>query len=358
MYAVVFSSFAQSDDRTALAVEAVTRLQNVDLSQNAKLKETVFKLLDRTRGTPDFLRLVKHFKLKGQQAGLLDLAISQPADEVGVEAIRLILAEDSQKLIEEKLTGESRAAIALTQALGNSGSKEAVPLLVPIVRNEQADLALRREAIRGLAKTEQGATAIVQFARDQQLTDELKTTASLELSKARWENIRSDAAKLLPLPASQNNQPLPPLAELIRRKGNIENGMRVFNTATAACASCHKVKGQGTEVGPDLSEIGSKLAKEALYESIIDPSAGISFGYEAHEVELKSGEEGYGLIVSETADELAIKNNTGVVTRYKKADIKSRRQMKLSIMPAGLVQAMSPDELVDLVEYLGSLKKK
>ena len=63
-------------------------------------------------------------------------------------------------------------------------------------------------------------------------------------------------------------------------------------------------------------------------------------------------------IKGETADELAIKNNAGVVTRYKKADIKLRQQMKLSIMPAGLVQAMSPDDLVDLIEYLGSLKKK
>ena len=52
MCAVVLSASAQSGDRTSLAVEAVTRLQNVDLSQNAKLKETVFKLLDRTRGTP------------------------------------------------------------------------------------------------------------------------------------------------------------------------------------------------------------------------------------------------------------------------------------------------------------------
>jgi hypothetical protein len=147
--AVALSAFAQSEDRTSLAVEALTRLQNVDLEQNAKLKDTVFKLLERTRGTPDFLRLVKHFTLKGQQAGLLDLAIAQPADEVGVEAIRLVLAEDGQKLIEERLKGESKAAVALTQALGNSGSKEAVPLLVPIVRNEQADLALRREAIRG-----------------------------------------------------------------------------------------------------------------------------------------------------------------------------------------------------------------
>jgi putative heme-binding domain-containing protein len=354
---VALAAFAQSDDRTSLAVEAVTRLQNVDLEKNAKLKETVSKLLERTRGTPDFLRLVKHFKLKDQQAGLLDLAVARPTDEAGVESLRLVLAENHQLVAEKLGGGDKKAAAALAQALGNSGRKEAVSLLLPIVRDEQADLSLRREAARGLAKTEPGATALVQIAKEQKLSDDLKTTASFALSKVRWESIRAEAAKLLPLPTGQNDQPLPPLAELIKRKGNIESGKRVFNTATAACASCHKVNGEGTEVGPDLSEIGTKLAREALYESILDPSAGISFGFEAHQIELKSGEEAYGLLASETADELAIKNNTGVVTRYKKSDIKSRQQMKLSIMPAGLQQAISVDELVDLIEYLGSLKK-
>lgn len=348
---------AQSDERTALAVEAVTRLQNVDLEKNAKLKEAVFKLLERTRGTPDFLRLVKHFELKDQQAGLIDLAIARPADEAGVEAMRLALADNNLKPVEDKLAGGGSNAVALAKALGNSAKSEAIPLLRAAVTGSQADIALRREALRGLAKTEEGATLLLGFAKDQGLPEELKTTASFELSKARWENIRREAAKVLPLPPGQNDQPLPPIAELVKRRGNVENGKRVFNSATAACASCHKVDGQGVEVGPDLSEIGGKLAKEALYESIIDPSAGVSFGYEAHQLEFKSGEEAYGLIVSETADEIAIKSNTGVVTRYKKPDIKSRQQMKLSIMPAGLQQAMTVDELVDLIEYLRSLKR-
>lgn len=343
-------------DRTSLAVEAVTRLQNVDLEQNAKLKETVFKLLERTRGTPNFLKLVKHFKIKGQEEALLDLATAQPADESSVEAVRLVLAGDNRQVIERKLGADKKIAAALAQALGNSGSKEAVPPLLAVVRDERADLGVRREALRALAKIEQGAAAVLQLAKDQQLADDLKSIASVELSKVRWEAIRRAAAKELPLPAGQNNQPLPPLAELIKRPGNVENGRRVFNSATAACASCHKVKGQGTEVGPDLSEIGGKLAKEALYESIIDPSAGISFGYEAYQLEFKSGDEAYGLIVSETPEEIAVKNNAGIVTRYKKADLKSRQQMKLSIMPSGLQQAMSIDELVDLIEYLSSLK--
>jgi putative heme-binding domain-containing protein len=230
-------------------------------------------------------------------------------------------------------------------------------LLQPVVRDDKLDAGVRKEAVRSMAKTETGATTLLEMAKSDQLPDTLRFTASSELSRARWENIKSEASKVLPLPAGQNNQPLPPLADLLKRTGKPENGKRIFNSATTACATCHKVGGQGTEVGPDLSEIGSKLAKEAIYEAILDPSAGISFGYEAWQLELKNGEEPYGLIVSETPEETAIKSNTGVVTRYKKGDIKTRQQMKLSIMPSGLQQAVNVDELVDLVEYLASLKK-
>ena len=124
------------------------------------------------------------------------------------------------------------------------------------------------------------------------------------------------------------------------------------------CANCHRINGQGTDFGPDLSEIGTKLGKDALYESILDLSAGISFGYEAFQLQLKSGDEAYGLKASETADEIAIKAVGGIVTRYKKSDVVKKEQMKLSIMPAGLQQTMSTQDLVDLVEYLSSLKKK
>jgi putative heme-binding domain-containing protein len=353
---VWLSALAQSDP--SVAVEAITRLQNIDLEQNAKIKETVFKLLERTRGTPDFLKLVKHFKIKGQEAALLDLAIGHPSDELGVEAMRMVLSGPERKPIEEKLRGDdSKAAMAVAEVLGASGSKEAAKLLLPIVRDEKADAGLRKQAVRSLARTEEGAAAVLQLARDNQLAEALRFTASSELSKVRWQNIKTEAARLLPLPEGQNSQPLPPLSELLKRTGNIENGERLFRSQTAGCASCHKVKGHGTEVGPDLSEIGTKLGKEALYESVLDPSAGISFGYEAWQLELKNGDEAYGLIASETADEIAIKNNMGIVTRYKKSDVKSRQQMKLSIMPTGLQQAMSVNELVDLVEYLAGLKK-
>ena len=71
----------------------------------------------------------------------------------------------------------------------------------------------------------------------------------------------------------------------------------------------------------------------------------------------RNGDDAQGLVVSETTDELALKTVGGLVTRYKKAEIVHRTKQKLSIMPAGLEQTMTRAELIDLVEYLASLRK-
>jgi putative heme-binding domain-containing protein len=185
----------------------------------------------------------------------------------------------------------------------------------------------------------------------------LKFTASAELNAARWPEIKAEAARVLPPPQGQNAQPLPPIAELVKMKGDIVNGAQLFTNASPGCANCHVVNGRGIELGPNLSEIGAKLGKDALIEAILEPSSGISFGYEPFNFTLKNGDEAYGLIASETADEVAVKTIGGIVTRLKKSEIVSRQQSKLSLMPAGLQAAMTPQELVDLVEYLSSLKK-
>ena len=255
------------------------------------------------------------------------------------------------------MASNTTAAVKAAEALGNAGDKAATRLLLPIVADPKRDAALRKQAVRSLAQTSEGAGALVQLAKEDKLSDDLKFTASSELNRVRWPEIKAEAAKVLPLPQGQNAQPLPPMADLLKMKGDTANGAKIFSSQTVGCASCHQVKGQGVDFGPNLSEIGSKLGKDALLEAILDPSAGISFGYEAFQLQLKSGDEAYGLIVSDSADEVAVKAVGGIVTRYKKSDVVKREQMKLSIMPIGLQQTMTPQELVDLVEYLSSLKK-
>ncbi len=112
------------------------------------------------------------------------------------------------------------------------------------------------------------------------------------------------------------------------------------------------------DFGPKLSEIGSKLPKEAEYAAIFEPSAGIGFGYEGFEVQFKDGSSVTGIVSSKTETDLIMKLPGGTTQEYKMSQVKSMKQMKDSMMPAGLQDAMTTDELVNLVEYLSSLKKK
>jgi putative heme-binding domain-containing protein len=197
----------------------------------------------------------------------------------------------------------------------------------------------------------------LKLAKEGKLPGDLKLTAASELHNVRWPELKAEAAQELPLPQTQNAEPLPSIPELAKRKGDAINGAAVFRRETVGCVRCHQVNGEGIDFGPNLSEIGTKLARDALYDSILDPSAGISFGYEAWEIELKNGDEAFGLIASETADEIAFKLQTGVIVRHKKSDIAKRAKQSLSIMPSGIQQAMTTQDLVDLIEYLSSLKK-
>jgi putative heme-binding domain-containing protein len=346
------------NDRSSVAVEALLRLDATNLDANPRLAQAVTNFLSKTRGTPDFVKLVQKFHLTNQVEGLIEIASSDLVAESRVEAVGLLLAQGHTDAIQQIVRGTNVSASArIVEALGNTGRKEAVGLFLPLVSESGRDLALRKQAVRSLAHTVDGATALLDIARSAKLTDDLTFTAGHELSRVPWPEVKTEAAHLFPPLQGQNSEPLPPIAELAKMKGNAEAGRRVFSSATVACINCHRVRGEGIEVGPDLSEIGTKLGKDAILESILDPNAGISFGYEAWQVNLKSGDEAYGLIASETADEVALKGAGGVVTRYSKAEITKREQMKLSMMPSGLQQAMTAQELVDLVEYLSSLRK-
>ncbi len=346
-------------DKTALAVEALSRLQGVDINANPKLKEAVMRVLEKTRGTANFVKLVQQFKLPGQDAGLLEVAAAQPSGESGVEAMRLVLAGGNAKIIEEALSGTNGVMAArIIEALGNTAEKQAVKFLAPVLADGQRDAVLRKQAVRSLARTSDGANEVLKLAREEKLAEALKFTASAELSAVRWPEIKAEAAKVLPPLQGQNAAPLPPISELVKRKGDAANGAKIYFNANPGCANCHVVNGRGIELGPNLSEIGTKLGKDALYEAILEPSSGVSFGFEAWSFTLKNGDEAYGLLASETADEVAVKAVGGIVTRLKKGDIESRQQSKLSIMPAGLQAAMTAQELVDLVEYLSTLTKK
>jgi putative heme-binding domain-containing protein len=137
----------------------------------------------------------------------------------------------------------------------------------------------------------------------------------------------------------------------VAQKGDAISGKNIF---TQYCTQCHQVKGEGIDFGPKLSEIGSKLPKEALYKSILKPNEGISFGYEGFVFKLKNGTTLVGIIASQTETEVTIKQVGGTVTKVQVSEIESKKEYDGSLMPSF---QLADKELIDLVEYLSELKK-
>jgi putative heme-binding domain-containing protein len=264
-----------------------------------------------------------------------------------------VVAKNEPKALDKALAGPDAAKVA--NALGASTDKSVGQLLERLATDAKRDLPVRQAAITALTRTKKGSQTVLDLAQKGKLGDDVKPLVASLLHNSSHRDIQGEAEKLFPRPAAKGAGKLPPVDKLAALKGDAEHGKAVFTTAT--CNTCHVVNGAGTPYGPELSEIGTKLPKDALYTSIIYPNAGISFGFEGSIVSLKDGDDLDGIVTSETATEITLRRAGGINTAIKKSDIKERRPMKLSIMPEGLVGNMTQQELVDLVEYLSTLKK-
>jgi putative heme-binding domain-containing protein len=249
------------------------------------------------------------------------------------------------------------AGVATIEALGNSSDNRAVAVLQQVVQDDEQDLEIRRSAVRSMAKIREGAARLIRAVESNRLDQALTDAAAAELTRGRWEDLRTKAYELFPLPPSREATPLPPIHELVEMSGDVKNGMLVFQK-TGTCAKCHIVGTEGKEVGPNLSEIGDKLSPEAMFESILYPSAGISHNYESYALATEDGNSVTGLLTSQTDDAVTITSDDGIARTFKRSEIEILKKQKISLMPADLLKLMSPQELVDVVAYLGTLKKK
>src|SRR5262249_28058999 len=135
-----------------------------------------------------------------------------------------------------------------------------------------------------------------------------------------------------------------------------DRGKAIFASAAAGCATCHRVHGQGGDLGPDLSQVGGKFDRTHLIESVLDPSAEITQGYRSTIITTRSGRILTGLVQSESATAVPLVDAEGKQVVVLRRDIDRRRASKVSLMPAGLADRMTPAEFSDLVAYLESLR--
>ena len=137
--------------------------------------------------------------------------------------------------------------------------------------------------------------------------------------------------------------------------GDADEGRELFfHKLEAGCFRCHKVDGEGAEIGPDLTGLGQRMDRVYILESIIDPNAVISPGFDQALLTLASGEQVSGLIQVETADYLTLVSVTdGKKRQIKTAEITQRTALP-SAMPPAFGQVLTKRNLRDLVEFIAT----
>ncbi len=137
-------------------------------------------------------------------------------------------------------------------------------------------------------------------------------------------------------------------------KGDSEMGKKLFTDQ--GCIACHSVEKGQVMKGPFMGQIGAIMNRDQIVESILKPNASISQGFASYLIETTDGATYMGFITAESADELTIRDITGNARKIDKAIIKNRKEMENSMMPAGLANSLSFEELASLVTYLQQQK--
>lgn len=136
--------------------------------------------------------------------------------------------------------------------------------------------------------------------------------------------------------------------------GDSEQGRQIFYQNEAAqCIRCHVVSGEGSEVGPDLTSVGTRLSREELLKSMVDPGAYITPGYGSVTLTLKEGETVRGALTAETESQITVTSN-GREWVIDKTDIEQRTNSPSGMPAQGDI--LSRSELRDLVEFLVNLQ--
>ena len=316
--------------------------------KDAMFQSLLPKVLSSIKNPMDYLDLVKRYEMKNQSDRLTAMAMNDSllGNEAAKVQIKLNGLGEFQRLAKSKDEDLARKAIMI---YGGVDDKPVTDYLVALFNNKNLAKNLRNESMRAMNGWNSEAI-LWDLVKANKVSEEVMPIAKKILLGTWHGDIRSEAMKMF---GAEMDKELGDINDLTKGIGNATTGQAVFKTY---CVACHQVKGEGINFGPNLTEIGSKLSKTALYSAIINPSQGISFGYEGYKLKLKDGTEVEGMILSKTENDVNLKQiGSTTPTAFKRADIVSMEENEESLMPKFPLQKQ---EMVDLVEYLRTLKKQ
>lgn len=133
--------------------------------------------------------------------------------------------------------------------------------------------------------------------------------------------------------------------------GDAKAGEDLF-WGSAGCGNCHKIRGRGGALGPDLSDVGAARAAGAIREAIVDPDANGSRGYEAAEVHLKNGKSVRGVARNRSNYDLQVLDRDGNLHLLAMSEVSDLKLSKTSPMPKDYGKRLAKSDIDNLLAYL------
>jgi hypothetical protein len=263
--------------------------------------------------------------------------------------------------------------LEVVRYLNDSSDAGRMPLLAQVAADAKADVSVRAEAVDGLAADAAGhAELLFQLAdgSDAVLRQEALRSLrplALKLTDAQKQQLQR-IAQQHPADADLVNRALgvPPAArpdendvdawdKLVQQApGDPEAGRRIFfHSAAAGCYNCHTIEGRGQTIGPDLTMIGHSQTRTHVLESILQPSKEIAPLFATWRIKTRKGEIIDGMLRQRNGQNVEVYVSSDRQEHIVQLrDIVDRRLLPESIMPTGLVQGLTDQELRDLVAML------
>ena len=349
----ILLSFLQQNHPLSQEIKtyAVGQLDADFLNGSQQNLRSVKNVLPNIKGSPEWLMAIKKLNFKDQNEALFDVVVNGKDEALRKETATVLFEFGGSDLVDSYLKSDVPDAgkMEVLGVMNSVANPEAIALLSENILSKSLSFPLTQRAVEALGNTGEGQQALYALLKEGKLPAEHKTTAVLKLMNSWDDEISANATKYLDGNLGQKLD----IDALVERKGNAAHGKEIFSIY---CVACHVAGNEGVEFGPALSDIGNKLSKQFLYSSIIYPSAGINFGYEGYTVKMKDGSSATGYILSRTEDVVTLKMMGGTQKEIPLADIENLEAMDISLMTEGLAKVMSEVDLVDLIEYLGTLK--
>ncbi len=137
-------------------------------------------------------------------------------------------------------------------------------------------------------------------------------------------------------------------------KGNPADGKHLF--IQQSCITCHTLSKGEVLKGPYMGQIGSIMNRKQIAESILTPNASIAQGFATVQVQTKDGKTEMGFVTEEAADKIVLRDITGKVYTILTKNIQKREELKNSMMPMGMANALSYEEFASLITFLSQQK--